>query len=373
MLTATLGFLIRNQWLPVLLLGAAISAVLYYFAGRYILRALRALRQIKKFYLDFDLNTIAPPLVSIFNNIGPLLGYHQSVAHHIEEFSSTLQIRIPVRYLKTSLTIILSFLLGLIFLPVLGSVIAAIYDEEIVNKTALLDPPEPIRMQPNSRIALVLLHGWTGESKSTWGPFSKILKDDPRLKDIDIWAADYPTYLSLTHLPLSRISGWIFDNFFVTTLFSKYEKIYIIAHSLGGVIAREIYVLSVLRQGHSSIKMIISIGSPFSGAPRAKLGEAIGIKPDYLKEITPSSSYLATLSQNWQIVRDKVVSFCIWSPVDGIVGENSARNDCSCNTPYPQWGHTELEKPIGDGDLRYRTPIGELLGNIYRVSSRICR
>jgi hypothetical protein len=340
MLNDLLDFLVRNQSFSFAIFGLVVSIGLYTVIAPRVVRLIKIVRDLP------DNIFLGPP----------------------NSFVLAYPISLPLKYIKYIIIAVLSFVFGVIFLPLAAGVYATISDQKLVNDTALLDPPQLIgQPHPDAHIAVIMFHGWTGDPQNTWDFFSKLVASDDDLLDVDVWLANYPTYISRRHLSVSEVSGWIYTDFITTKILPKYTQVYFIGHSLGGVIARDIELQITLDRQTSPVEMIISIGSPFSGAPLSPIASAIGIRADYLTEMAPSSSYLASLSTYWERLHTKPFSFCIWSPVDGIVEKDSATSQCDCRAPYPQWTHIELEKPVSREDLRYRTPIRALLRNLRQV------
>jgi pimeloyl-ACP methyl ester carboxylesterase len=227
----------------------------------------------------------------------------------------------------------------------------------VVSPTVALSPPPLLCSHDGARTAIVLLHGWTGDAQASWKPFSDFACADPRLQSADIYGLNYPSYIIARSLYVWDLSGWLYKSFFLPILDPRYDSIYIVAHSMGGVVARSVYINEMLNRGESKIRSIISIGSPFEGAGRLPaLAAALGISRELLGDLRPDSSFIRMLYSQWADLRARPYSYCITSPQDGIVERDSATSQCNCPFPYPQWGHTELEKPGTPTDERYLVP-----------------
>ena len=203
----------------------------------------------------------------------------------------------------------------------------------------------------------MLIHGWTGDADASWSKFSQFACDDPQLKNTDIYGANYPTYLFRRNLTIMELSSWLYTDFFAATLFTRYLHIHIIAHSMGGIIARQIYIISMLGNSHSKIESIISVGSPFLGADLAGLADIFGVSKALVADMSPNSNSLREQRDLWVHLRLKPETYCISSPQDLVVEQDSAEFQCVCYGYYPQWGHVQLEKPKDPSDARYKEPI----------------
>jgi pimeloyl-ACP methyl ester carboxylesterase len=252
--------------------------------------------------------------------------------------------------------------LGLGELVIIGGIVAAVTNIKVVRPTVGLAPPRQLcAPRQNATSALVLIHGWTGDADASWTPFSKFACDDPRLTTFDVYGVNYPTFIFRRNLTVNGLAIWLYQDFFHANLFPKYRNVDIIAHSMGGLVARSIYVTAALNQTAPKIRSIIAIGSPFQGADLAALARGLGISRELVADMSPGSSYLDELGGQWGIMATHPRSYCISSPQDAIVAERSAKYQCDCSFDYPQWGHIELVKPHDRDDDRYRTPIRALL------------
>lgn len=309
-LSSVLDFLIRNQsWILPSVVGAAI---VWYFQNR------------------------AYALTNQFHNLLPGRGF--------------TQLLLP------------SFAIVILAICFLLQGIASYFDVQVVKQTALLDVPQPYctPARPDSRIAVVFLHGWNGSGDGSWGKFPQLACTDDGLSQTQIFLANYPTFMARRELPISRMARWLRQDFFSDALFPQFEQIHIVAHSMGGLIARRIYLQDTLQRGASTIRSLVTIASPYQGADIAGLASALGISKKLVDDMTPDSSFLQSLSDDWSDVRTKPLTYCFTSPQDSIVKQNSAKSQCECNFDFTQWGHIDMVKPDSVQDDRYRAPMRAL-------------
>jgi pimeloyl-ACP methyl ester carboxylesterase len=237
---------------------------------------------------------------------------------------------------------------------------AAYHSKTDAIATAGLPLPEAAckRSRQDLSTAIVLLHGWDGAADTTWNNFPKLICEDPTLSDTDLFIVDYPIFLTRRELSIAELGQWLRQSFFSDTL-RKYSQVHIIAHSMGGPIARDLYVEDILA-GTSKIRSIITIGSPFLGAQMAALAHALGISADLTGDMAPGSVFLKALAIHWTNVARRPATYCFTSPQDDVVSSDSAKYQCDCAHDYPQWGHVDMVKPILATDERYRMPIRAL-------------
>ena len=238
-------------------------------------------------------------------------------------------------------------------------------DTKVFDASAGLAPPQAICKRDAGVTAIVLIHGWNGSADVTWAELPKLLCEDKDWSDADIYVVNYPTYMARRQLQVDQLARWLRQSFFSDTL-RNYEDIHLIVHSMGGPIARSIYVRDLL-QGDSKIRSIVSIASPFLGANIASLASALGVSRDLTSDMKAGSSFLNSLANDWTDARTRPATYCFTSPDDSIVASNSAKSQCECTHDYPQWGHVEMVKPATAADERYRMPI-RALKNIVAAS-----
>ncbi|PNE12719.1 MAG: hypothetical protein CR217_01445 [Beijerinckiaceae bacterium] len=247
------------------------------------------------------------------------------------------------------------FLVGAIIIVVAAGVYAFWADTKAEGSAALLAPPGPVCIpkRDSAKTAVVLIHGWNGDDTS-WRRFPELLCKDEDFFDTEVFVVNYPTYMARRQLTIYSLGRWLRQTFFSDAL-RNFQEIHIIAHSMGGLVARSIYLDDKLAA--SKIRSINSIASPYEGADLAKLAKALGISKDYTKDMAPDSKFINTLADRWTDVDPKPVTYCFTSPTDGVVTSLSAKRQCDCTHDYPQWNHIDLVKPVLRTDERYYMPI----------------
>lgn len=216
--------------------------------------------------------------------------------------------------------------------------------------------------RPEAKGAIVFIHGWNGAGDATWQNFPRLACDDPNLSWAQIYVVDYPTYMVNRNLSVPELSEWLEKRFFSAKIYPNFGDVYIIAHSMGGLISRRLYLLDRLSGAPSSIRAIVSIASPYQGALIGSLASALHISDQLTADMDPHSSFLGQLDGDWRRVpiASRPVTYCMTSPQDAIVTEWSAISQCACTYKYPQWGHVDMVKPADRDDERYEEPIRAL-------------
>ena len=147
-------------------------------------------------------------------------------------------------------------------------------------------PPNGPCQYPCNRVAVIFIHGITGDS-TTWSngtvEWPKLLADDSDLQTelgtaLDVYRVDYFSQLnegpSVTTIN-KNLSAKLDEKLFGRPLGGRgYSKIVLVCHSLGGILCRN-YLLHVkLRWGHAFLSLFratITLGTPLEGSDLANL------------------------------------------------------------------------------------------------------
>jgi len=217
-----------------------------------------------------------------------------------------------------------------------------------IPKAIDLDLDEgPLCSKPANRKLLAFIHGWNGDSNNTWRKFPTLACHDPKFSDVNILVVDYPTYMLRRNLHITELSDWLNNKLDAADQSQRYEKMAIVAHSLGGLIAREMVIIRELARKQVTFGLLISVASPYEGANIAKLGKALQIGQLFAEEARPGSSFLVTLGKHWALLRSRPRTYCYSGVGDAVVSNSSAVAKCDGFTTHPHhhWGHQDLVKP----------------------------
>jgi len=229
-----------------------------------------------------------------------------------------------------------------------------------VPKTVALELPPPVRETPDNPYLILFIHGWMGDAIETWRRFPELVMEDSRFAKCDIISLSYPTYIVRRSLSIPELSQWLTRELEQRGCYTKYKKICIVAHSLGGIVAREIVIENRLGDVSDNIQKLVEVATPHLGATVAALAEAIGINRAYIKDAATGSQYLTNLQDHWNRLKRRPDTFAITSKADRIVDEKSAEWQCDRFQIFPRWGHTELAKPDSWQDDRYTFVMDEV-------------
>lgn len=228
-----------------------------------------------------------------------------------------------------------------------------------VPSTLGLRPPD-IPSSASQPGLIIFVHGWNGDPEKTWKRFPDLVRQDARLANYGVAEIDYPTYMLARNLRLADLSNWLAGQLRLKGV-DQFERVVFIAHSMGGLISREIVIQSRLAGAQIPVVLLIEIGSPHDGADLARITAAIGVSRDLTRDVSRDSGFLVGLRQHWNQLDNRPETFCVTSPHDIVVDPRSATAQCDRESRYPQWSHSDLVKPNGRQDTRYYIPVDKIL------------
>lgn len=157
------------------------------------------------------------------------------------------------------------------------------------------------RSEPKNRVAMVFIHGFSGDAAITWGKFPDLLKAQSSLNGWDVLSYGYDTSLrvdilrylwtadpSIEHLAEAlRTSGMFTD-------LARYDVVCFIAHSMGGLVVQRALLDSVELVRKTS--HVILFGTPSDGLVKARL---VGLLKPQLAQMAKGSDFIEDLRTRW--------------------------------------------------------------------------
>jgi pimeloyl-ACP methyl ester carboxylesterase len=203
---------------------------------------------------------------------------------------------------------------------------------------------------------VLFLHGWQGDREETWKYFPLLVCGDEKSRDYDVLSIGYPTYWIGSNLSMEQFGGYLADKLAANNL-QHYDKIAIVAHSIGGLVARQIVLEQ--RPELKNIVLLVEVGTPHLGPYKyTDLADSIGLRGGRLVgELQTGSPYLAKLQTDWDHLPDRPHTFCEGSPNDYVVSLASAQAGCDEKHAYPSLDHRGLVKPTDAREDRYKIPM----------------
>jgi len=149
---------------------------------------------------------------------------------------------------------------------------------------------------------LIFIHGFSGESKDTFGNIPKLLQTD---SNFDGWAMKSLGYTHFVQpelgkdiwaavLDIDKIASYLKTS--INFKFKDYERIAIVAHSLGGLVAQKA-VLSLDSEHRNRISHLIMFGTPSNGISSELLTKQWNTK---YSEMSSNGDFIKSLRIEWK-------------------------------------------------------------------------
>jgi len=227
-----------------------------------------------------------------------------------------------------------------------------------------------IEKDSSRREVIVFVHGVTGDSRDTWTNGttkaywpSLIRGDGQRFSAANVWIFSYSSPKVHNAQTVSELAIKLSDA--LAEVLRDHDRLYFIAHSMGGLIVREMLVLKSLPA--TKVPLIYFYGTPSAGADLAGIAAAISSNPQFenLRPYTRGAdveayarNWLATAEDPRRRYPQKVWSFCAYE-IQGMVGDKvivpqlSASYLCSTAPRGSLANHATMVKPKSAGDEPY--------------------
>jgi hypothetical protein len=215
--------------------------------------------------------------------------------------------------------------------------------------------------------ALILLHGFSGDTRATWGSFPDFLLSESRISTWDIYGLGFPSSL---RIDIPKI--WAADpgidilaTGLATTLeltpFSNYKVIALAAHSMGGLIAQRA-ILNEPKLARRISKLFL-LGTPTGGLAKASLVSRLKRQ---FRDMDPDSDFIRNREKDWKAQFGERVPFdlCVVAgDRDEFVPPESSL------LPFPEsvravvpGNHLEIVKPLQSTHQSVRIIVDSLAG-----------
>ncbi len=171
-------------------------------------------------------------------------------------------------------------------------------DSLIGNKTPkIID----FRNEPESNNVIIFLHGFSGESATTFGNTPQYIKEDDRMQGWDMFSVGYST----NHMPSLGIGIWAaipditkladFINTTIRNQFAKYKQIAIVAHSMGGLVLQKA-LLELDNENRKRINYVFLLGTPSNGLNKAGI---VKFWNRQLRDMASDGPFVTALRKKW--------------------------------------------------------------------------
>ena len=213
---------------------------------------------------------------------------------------------------------------------------------------------------------VVFVHGYTGD-EDTWTRFMNLVRDDEALQDFETYSFKYTTQMfpGWNNRSIRQIGDLLSTQ--LTERFEKYKEIYLIGHSMGGLVICSM-VIEQLKAGRAQnlhpIKHIILFGTPNNGK---QIPEVFKYFDKQLDDLSATEQTVDEIRNEWinRVYSPKIspgdLNYKLAIPVtvvigleDDIVDERSARSFFRDPAPVTVPGtHRSMKEPANHDSDAY--------------------
>lgn len=197
---------------------------------------------------------------------------------------------------------------------------------------------------------LVFIHGLNGDGEKSWinsknKKFGDLLLENEIISsDVDVLYYNYKEHAGIFTGKEIEVNGDVFRGW-LTAKSKNYQDIILIAHSMGGLLSKDVILKSELLR--EKIKLFISLAVPHKGSNWAKLGFS-----GSTQDLQVFSEVILTQEQAWINEKNLPYTVYIYGHDDKVVNVGSARgleNDLIRKGKYEKYStydnHTSISKP----------------------------
>lgn len=213
---------------------------------------------------------------------------------------------------------------------------------------------------------IVFVHGirddgnqtWTNDDNNIFWP--DLISADPIFDKTDISTFHYSSLLlDGDDISISNVSDQL--NFFLDErTLSKYQRIVFIAHSMGGLVVRNL--LLKFDRITQKVPLVYFLATPTTGSDIARLAKLSGINNRQLRAMGSfsESNFLEDQYSHWRAADavKNIVSLCAFETRSTmgvvVVNRSSAQALCTGTTIPSGKNHTQIAKPSGIGDIIHK-------------------
>ena len=225
-------------------------------------------------------------------------------------------------------------------------------------------PGYVVKRVGGAKRALVLVHGITGNGKSSWTSsngtyWPMLMRSDPVFEDVDVYVYEYPTHLFGNCLPVTDLANNLRLHLKNDRVFEDHEQVIFLAHSMGGLVVRQF----LLRNRDSrdlidKVPLALFFATPTGGSWKANVGNILPTcqQVEDLRTLDVNS-YLKSQQSDWLSsgLQERLVSYCAFETKNSggspTVDRSSATLLCSRDPEALPTDHSDAVKPESVNDL----------------------
>jgi pimeloyl-ACP methyl ester carboxylesterase len=153
------------------------------------------------------------------------------------------------------------------------------------------------RSTASNDVAMVFVHGFTGDLKGTWGRIPEFLQTGPGLSGWDLFGFGYQSRRRFDILKLWSADARLEEiaiELYSTPQLSRYKRLAFVAHSMGGlVVERALVKYPDLRDRTSHV---ILFGTPSAGLVTAAM---LSLLKQQIRNMSASGDFIRDLRRDW--------------------------------------------------------------------------
>lgn len=225
-----------------------------------------------------------------------------------------------------------------------------------------------IKAKGKSKNLVVFIHGYNGNDKDTWSNGSFYWPQEMH-EDTDFLQSDiYVTNFQTTFCSGQGIKNIASELFQEIKKLNKFNKITFVAHSMGGLITREMIIdqYAYFKQHFSSSKTILNIihlDTPNLGSEFARI---TALCSEQARDLVTNSDFLDTLNETWRekfLQRDseQFFNFLTGYALNSFVVSKNSAIEFGQKTEMFQGGHSLIAKPASVEDKIYLWVKGQIV------------
>jgi WD40 repeat protein len=214
---------------------------------------------------------------------------------------------------------------------------------------------------------VVFVHGFRDDGENTWtnpetgANWPDLLSQDIRFASVDIVTFHYPSSLSgQVNLSVSNVAEQL-GQLLKSRNYNRYERIIFVAHSMGGLVVRN--MLLKKRDLAGKVPLIMFLATPSAGSFVANYAHAFGLGGRQLRALQTleNSNFLEDQDSQWRNWNDasNIHSFCAYEKLRTsgvfVVGQASAQSLCTGPTLPVEADHSGIAKPDSAEHIVYKT------------------
>ena len=173
-------------------------------------------------------------------------------------------------------------------------------------KTIKKEPVTKFRETENSNSAILFVHGFSGDAENTFAEAPKLLIANEEINGWDMFPLGYSgnvvpemgKNIWACASDIKRNSDYLLTS--IKNRFSKYKRIAIVAHDLGGIVTQQA-LLELEKKDLDRISHVLLFGTPSNGLPEIALKNFFTYGNDE-KELKESSPYIQALRDKWNSI-----------------------------------------------------------------------